>query len=172
MGKLRLSCETQKTKMKARLKVLKGDLEVLTDILKLTDCDANSFLQTTSVAVLKCLDPCTKKMFFSFNHDALRKDMSQLQSPASHDLAHESLSELFNGIDGMKKAELLQSESDYSPVINKTRWQNPPVPRTEIPADPCTDPDAGAPSANDKRSAKCILGPGQCKISTERFLLV
>merc|ERR1712137_918242 len=73
---LRLSCETQKSKMRARLKVLKSDLDVLTDILKLTDCDANTFMQTSSFAVLKCQDPCTKKWFFSFNHTGLRKDLS------------------------------------------------------------------------------------------------
>jgi len=170
-AQLRINCKQEKNKMTNRLKLLDGDLAVMTDILKLTDCD-KSLLQTTNLAVLKCQDPCTKKSFFSFNHEALRKDMSELQSSVSHDLIHESLSDLFNGIEGLKETELLQSDDEYSPVVNKTRWQNKPVPRTDVPADPCNDPNGGAPSATDKRSAKCVLGPGSCTILQERFLLI
>jgi len=171
LAQLRINCKHEKDKMTNRLKLLDGDLAVMTDILKLTDCD-KSLLQTTNLAVLKCQDPCTKKSYFSFNHEALRKEMSELQSSVSHDLIRESLSDLFDGIEGLKETELLQSDDEYSPVVNKTRWQNKPVPRTEVPADPCNDPNGGAPSATDKRSAKCVLGPGSCTILQERFLLI
>jgi len=47
------------------------------------------------------------------------------------------------------------------------------VPRTEIPEDPCTDPDSGAPSAADKNAAKCtITASPQCPKLQERFLLI
>jgi len=171
LAQLRINCKHEKDKMTQRLKLLDGDLAVLTKILTMTDCDS-SFVQTTKVAVLKCQDPCTKKWYFSFNHEALRKDMSELQSSVSHDLVHESLSDLFSGIEGLKATEFLQSNEQYSPVVNTTRWQNKPVPRTEMPQDPCTDPNGGAPSMADKRAAKCILGPGQCTVLQERFLLI
>jgi len=47
------------------------------------------------------------------------------------------------------------------------------VPRISVPANPCNDPDAGAPSAADRRAAKCTLPvPGHCYKLQERFLLV
>jgi hypothetical protein len=170
LTKLKFSCETQKTKMNDRKEVLQSDIDVLTDILTLTEC-SSSFVQT-DMAIMKCQDPCTHKWFYSFSHKGLKKDLSQLQSSLSHDLVHESLSDLFNGIEGLKAAELLQSDGKYTPSVNETRWKNPPVPRTDVPADPCKDKFAGAPSATDKRTKNCKLGPGQCRILTERFLLI
>jgi len=164
-----LQCQHELYKMRSRLKILKGDLDVLTSILKMTDCDA-SLVQTNDLELLRCEDPCSNKTFFTFNHDILRNKMNALQSAESRDLVHESLTTLFNGIEGLK---LLQSEEDYSPAVNKTRWNNKPVPRTELPADPCTDPDAGAPSLKDKNAAKCtITRSPQCYKLQERFLLI
>merc|ERR1719276_525648 len=59
------------------------------------------------------------------------------------------------------------------PVVNKTQFNNPPMPRTEVPSNPCNDPDAGAPSAADKRAAKCTIKKSpQCYKLQERFLLI
>merc|ERR1719446_1964480 len=50
---------------------------------------------------------------------------------------------------------------------------NPPTPRTEVPVNPCTDPDKGAPSAADKRAAKCTLKKSpQCYKLQGRFLQI
>jgi len=58
-------------------------------------------------------------------------------------------------------------------VPNKTQFNNPPVPKTEVPANPCKDPFAGAPSAADKRAAKCTIKKSpQCYKLQERFLLI
>merc|ERR1719377_356892 len=60
-----------------------------------------------------------------------------------------------------------------NPIVNKTKFSNPPVPRTKVPSNPCNDPYAGAPSAADKRAAKCtISGSPMCYKLQERFLLV
>merc|ERR1719311_1505276 len=70
--------------------------------------------------------------------------------------------------------EFLQIEADVSqdPVINKTKFNNPPVPRTKVPMNPCTDPAKGAPSAATKRAAKCTLTGAKCYKLQERFLLI
>merc|ERR1711871_530286 len=55
----------------------------------------------------------------------------------------------------------------------KTQFNNPPVPRTKVPANPCTDPNQGAPSAADKRAAKCTLKKSpQCYKLQGRFLQI
>jgi hypothetical protein len=62
---------------------------------------------------------------------------------------------------------------EQQPIINKTKFNNPPVPRTEVPGNPCTDPDKGAPSAANKRAAKCTIKKSpQCFKLQERFLLI
>jgi hypothetical protein len=162
-----LQCEHELYKMRSRLKILDGDLDVLTSILEMTDCDS-SFVQMNNLEVLECKDPCTQKTFFTFNQEALQKKMSALQS-SSRDLVHESLNTLFDGITGLK---LVQYEEEQLP-INKSRWNMHPVPRTEVPANPCTDPNGGAPSLKDKRAAKCTIKKSpQCYKLQERFLLI
>merc|ERR1719269_566960 len=67
----------------------------------------------------------------------------------------------------------LQVSSKQTPLINKTQFNNPPVPRTEVPGNPCNDPDMGAPSAADKKAAKCTIKKSpQCYKLQERFLLI
>jgi hypothetical protein len=66
-------------------------------------------------------------------------------------------------------AEFLQQE----PAV--TKFNNPPVPRTDVPSDPCNDPDAGAPSTITKKAGKdrCTIGKGpNCDKLQERFLLI
>merc|ERR1719498_400843 len=76
-------CDADIAKMRARLKVIEADIEVMTTILKLTDCKESMFAQIKQLALLRCKDPCTKKSFVTFNHDALKKQLSQLQSSSS-----------------------------------------------------------------------------------------
>merc|ERR1719321_867518 len=85
----------------------------------------------------------------------------------SHDLMQDTFQDLFNGVKDLEEVAMHQA-----PIINKTKFANPPVPRTPVPMNPCSDPYAGAPSAADKRAAKCILSPGKCYKLQERFLLI
>merc|ERR1719484_98381 len=71
-------CDRQLKKMKDRLAVILGDIEIMTVILKMTDCDAKSFIQRKEAEVLRCLDPCTKKSFITFKQDSLKQKISQL----------------------------------------------------------------------------------------------
>ena len=74
----------------------------------------------------------------------------------------------------MQATEFLQLATHQDPAaVNLTNFSNPPIPRTEIPADPCTDKDHGAPSVEDKRNAKCTITKSpQCYKLQERFLLI
>merc|ERR1719174_710030 len=159
-----LKCKHELYKMKVRLKIILGDIAIMTVILKMTDCDKKSFVQRS---VMRCKDPCTGKSFITFKDEELKKTVSQLQSSVSHDLTQETFQDLFEGVEGLQEVEMQQS-----PIINKTKFSNPPVPRTPVPMNPCSDPYAGAPSAADKRAAKCILSKGQCYKLQERFLLI
>jgi len=68
-------------------------------------------------------------------------------------------------------ASFLELTARIDPGMNKTKFNNPPVPKTEVPMNPCTDPDAGAPSLKDKRAVKCVI-KGDCGPMKEKFLEV
>merc|ERR1719484_84929 len=165
-------CASELKRMKDRLAIILGDIEVMVVILKMTDCDAKSFLQKKKMEVLRCLDPCTKKNFITFKEDQLKKQVSKLRSSRSNELLQETFADLFDGVRSLESLEFLQLDAQIEPAINKTEYNNPPVPRTKVPANPCNDPDGGAPSAATKRAAKCVLSPGACYKLQERFLLI
>jgi len=55
----------------------------------------------------------------------------------------------------------------------KIGFNNPPVPKTKVPGNPCTDPNKGAPGAAVKRAAKCTLKKSpQCYKLQGRFLQI
>merc|ERR1719504_414023 len=59
------------------------------------------------------------------------------------------------------------------PMVNKTKFNNPPVPKTAVPGNPCIDPYKGAPSPEDKRAAKCTIKKSpQCFKLQSRFLAI
>merc|ERR1719364_297812 len=60
-----LKCEHEITRMKDRLKIVDGDIAVMTTILEMTDCEADgkSFMQKETFTILKCVDQCTGKTF-------------------------------------------------------------------------------------------------------------
>merc|ERR1719329_883725 len=86
----------------------------------------------------------------------------------------DTFGDLFEGAQSMQSLTLLQmDEQQGPPKTNTTRFFNPPVPRTVVPADPCSDPAAGAPSAATKRRAKCTIGKSpMCYKLQERFMLI
>jgi len=166
-----LKCKHEINKMNTRLKIVMGDIAVMTMILEMTDCE-KKLLQTKSLSLLSCTDPCTHQTFVQFDHDGLQKKVSQLQSTLSHSLMRDTFSDLFDGVEGMESLEAA-AFFQQSPITNKTKFNNPPVPRTQVPSNPCNDPDAGAPSAADKKAAKCTIKKSpQCYKLQERFLLI
>jgi len=165
-------CARELKKMNDRLAIILGDIEVMVVILKMTDCDSKSFIQKQNMAVLRCLDPCTQKSFITFGQDNLKKRIAQLRSKTSNKLVQDTFADLFEGVESMETVDFLQVEADIEPMVNKTQFNNPPVPRTQVPMNPCSDPDGGAPSAATKRAAKCTLSKGKCYKLQERFLLI
>merc|ERR1719248_237667 len=77
-----------------------------------------------------------------------------------------TFADLFSGIEALVDIE-------QQPIVNKTKFNNPPVPRTKVPGNPCNDPYAGAPSPEDKRAAKCTIKKSpQCFKLQSRFLAI
>jgi len=177
--------------------MLMDDIAVMTMILEMSDCDAK-FLQMERLAILRCEDQCTMKDSITFNHNDLQKRMNQLQSSASRDLISGAFQELFEDAESVDSVELVQVPgSEYLKLVNrtqtvqnlvqmvepelpelppkrkKTKFNNPPVPRTKVPSNPCTDPAKGAPSAQHKRAAKCTLKKSpRCYKLQGRFLQI
>merc|ERR1719387_1973438 len=167
-----LMCKHELNKLNTRLKIVMGDIAVMTMILEMTDCD-KKLIQMEHMSLMHCVDECTKKSFIEFNHDGLQKKINKLQSSLSQELMQDTFKDLFTGIEALESEEFLQMDAEISPIINKTKFSNPPVPRTKVPGNPCNDPDAGAPSAADKRAAKCTIKKSpQCYKLQERFLLI
>merc|ERR1719162_2015143 len=165
-------CKNELARMSMRLKIVMGDIAVMTMILEMTDCE-KKLLQMKNFALLHCTNQCTKKTFIQFNHDGLQQKVSQLQSSTSKDLMTDTFSDLFQGVEDMESLEFLQVEAAQEPIANKTTFNNPPVPKTAVPKNPCTDPFAGAPSDADKAAAKCTIKKSpQCYKLQERFLLI
>jgi hypothetical protein len=172
-------CKTELKKMDERLKVLMGDIAVMTMILKMSDCDAKLLVQTEKLAILRCKDQCTKEESVTFNHNQLQAQFKELKSPETKGLLSDAFAELFDDGEDADGAEFVQVEgSSYQAVVNgtkkkKLKFNNPPVPRTKVPSNPCTDPNKGAPSAEDKRAAKCTLKKSpQCYKLQGRFLQI
>jgi len=153
-------------------------------ILEMSDCD-KKFLQMNKLAMLKCKDECTGKSSVSFNHKSLQNQVAQLKSEGTQDLMSETFADMFADDDD-SSVELVQVPgSEYMepvthtlPVVNmighpnKTKFNNPPVPRTLVPSNPCTDPAQGAPSAS-KRGGKCTLKKSpRCYKLQGRFLQI
>jgi len=166
-----LMCKHELNKLNTRLKIVMGDIAVMTMILEMTDCD-KKLVQMDKFALLHCTDQCTKKSFIEFNHDGLQEKINKLQSSLSHELMEDTFKDLFEGIESLEFTEFLQTDTQISPVVNKTKFNNAPVPRTKVPGNPCQDAHAGAPPGR-KRGAKCTIKKSpQCYKLQERFLLI
>jgi len=165
-----VKCKHELAALKTRLKIVMGDIAVMTMILEMTDCD-KKLLQMDKLALLHCTDQCTKKTFVQFNHGGLQQKINKLQSSLSHELLKNTFADLFEGIESLESTELLQTNAELTPLVNKTKFNNPPVPKTEVPANPCTDPNNGAPSAANPNKCTIKKSP-QCYILQERFLLI
>merc|ERR1719498_247876 len=151
-----------------------GDIEVMTTILKMTDCDANkgAFIQNLNPNVMKCADECTKKSFIAFNDHVLQEKVNKIQSKFGKDLVQDTFGALFDGVKDLQTLEatfLQTGKQPGGPVINVTNFTEPPKQRVEVPGNPCH----GAPYPDQSKMAgACKLSPGACYKLQERFLLI
>jgi len=138
----------------------------------MTDCD-KKLVQMEKFAALHCTDQCTKKGFTEFNRAGLQRKINKLQSSLPHNLMQDTFADLFEGIEPLEYVEFVQTDAQHKPIVNKTKFNNPPIPKTKVPDNPCNDPCAGAPTAADKRAAKCTIKKSpQCYKLQERFFLI
>merc|ERR1719491_1763460 len=141
-------------------------------ILEMTDCE-KKLVQMEQLALLHCTDQCTKKSFVEFNHEGLQAKVNKLQSSLSQELMTDTFKDMFEGIESLESVEFMQTDAHQSPIVNKTKFNNPPTPKTKVPGNPCTDPNKGAPSPEDKRAAKCTIKKSpQCYKLQSRFLMI
>ena len=56
-----------------RLKIVLGDIAIMTMILEMTDCETKKLLQMKKMMMLKCKNQCTKKHYLRFNHVGLQQ---------------------------------------------------------------------------------------------------
>merc|ERR1740127_163983 len=99
-------CKKELKKLDAKMKIILGDIAVMTMILEMSDCDAK-FLQYKKLTLLKCKDRCTGKVDVSFNHNGLQDQVKKLQSPAAQDLLKDNFADMFDdGSEG--ETQLLQ----------------------------------------------------------------
>merc|ERR1719183_2043809 len=149
----KLQCKTELARLDAQMKIILEDIKVMTMILEMSDCDAK-FLQYKKLTLL------TGKVQVYFNHNGLEDQLKKLQLPAAQALLNDNFADMFDD-DSEDETELLQVEgSEYMEVKqarNKTKCNNPPLPRTKVPSNPCTDKYAGAPPPPSKRAGKCTL---------------
>merc|ERR1719337_231860 len=120
-----LKCEHELKKMNDRLKIVMGDIAIMTTILEMTDCE-KSFAQMRKFSLLRCEDECTKKSFVMFDHKGLQGVVDKLKSKVSKELMTDTFKDLFDGLKGLETMGLLHVSSEQTPLVNKTQFNNPP----------------------------------------------
>merc|ERR1719247_1546588 len=164
-----LKCKHELHKLNTRLKIVMGDISIMTMILEMTDCE-KKLLQMKKYALLHCKDECKKKSYVEFHDSDLQQKVSQLKASSSHELVQNALSDLISDTEAGESSQLLQIDTHQSPIINKTKFNNPPVPKTKVPGNPCKGPPSTAAA---KRLAKCTIKKSpMCYKLQERFLLI
>jgi len=120
IDKLDELCRENLASIDQKLEVVTNDIEVLTNILKMTECQGTKFIQqSTSLIKCNCPGQSTK---VSFKHSSLRKQLSLLKSDSLKKQVLENI-EL-----------LIESNEKKQPEANRT---NAEVPDIEVPPDVC-----------------------------------
>jgi len=104
-------CKNEIHKLNSRLKIVMGDIAIMTMILKMTDCDSK-FVQMKKMVMLRCKDNCTKKSYVSFNHHALQQKVAQLKSPISLGLMQDSFNDMFDDNAPIASVKLMQVDNE------------------------------------------------------------
>merc|ERR1719235_1718893 len=75
-----LKCKNELKKLNTRLKIVMGDIAVMTMILKMTDCETKLVQMNKKFMMLRCENECTKKHYVRFNHKELQQKVTELKS--------------------------------------------------------------------------------------------
>merc|ERR1719313_3102716 len=162
-------CKKQIGEINNRLKIVLGDIEVLTRILQMTDCKQNT--QGTNLFQLKhCRDECSRSVV-QFGHDAIQEKVSAIQSEFAQGLLHDTMADLVNGIEGLESVSLLQTSQTPEGGVNATPIYKPPTPKTQK-LGACSDPYKGGPPPPGSKLVGCKLTNSSCEILQGRFLRI
>merc|ERR1719375_237496 len=153
--------------------IVLGDIEVLTTILEMTDCKTDKAL----LQVKRCPNGCSHMGHpgtVEFTHAELQHKVDNLKSKLSKDLFQDTMADLFDGIQGLQSAELIQTGSAQVPnrFANKTDLPKHPINKNgKLGA--CSDPYKGGPPPCPKsHGACCQLTNGTCYKLQGRFLRI
>lgn len=149
------TCYHEITDLKDALQIVLDDIAVMTNVLEMTDCDANkaSFIQ--DMRVVHC--QCGNNTVVEFHHPDLNQSVAKFKSQTIRDAVLASLQSLLH--------------QDQAPDLsNVSNFTNPPVPQTEIPPNPCVGikfDDA----ASEGKGGSCSLSTNpQCYKIQGKFL--
>lgn len=135
-----MECNQRLGYLRQDLSVVMGDISVMETVLKLTECDNSATGMATSViapALLECEHPCKgKPSFVTVSHEGMRKHLSKLQSAEVREIVNRGLKELVEQApQAMAMVEETRNVSNFT--ANLTVFENPPLPQTALPDDPC-----------------------------------
>lgn len=168
-----LQCRNELKKMNEKLKIILLDVEILTFILEMADCDSPAkLMQMKKLTLMKCKDECTNRTSVIFNNNKNLQDrLEMLRSPGAKDLLTSTFVNMFDESDSDG-----DSNDDGKPIqllrsTNVTEFNNPPVPRTQVPGKPTAK--LPVPGADRRCGEKCHLrtSPNCYKISA-KFLTI
>jgi len=144
-------CKEELGKLTAKLKIILFDIEIITYILEMSDCDSKGFLQMKNMSLQKCTNECTNRTYVSFNNKGLQDRVNKLRSPGAQDLMRDTFANMFDGDSDSDEDDAEPIHLAIEPKIpQKTKFNNPPVPRTEIPAKPALPPVPSMKRCGDK----------------------
>jgi len=162
------ACTARIKDLEDSLKIVMADIEVMVSILEMTDCEkdagptattATAFIQVkrvTDLRLVKC-QCANNQSVIHMHHKELSKSLSQLKSA---DLRHSVMKTL-------KDLAAAQPVVIGDAMANVTNFTNPPLPQTEVPANPCK----GIGFRDEPEGDKCSLASNpQCYKLQERFL--
>lgn len=168
-------CSEEKAELRAQLKIIIGDLSVMSKILAMVSkCDGQVFLQRCAAEgeaehQSGCSSFVALKSKKGETHEELQAAMQELQSDSSKEILHDHLS------------DLMEQQADSDPATDDddattaapteapvTTWSPNEVESMTVKRRrPCK-----APFATDKRTVKCAIGGPDCKKLAEKFLYI
>jgi len=161
-------CNTRLGYLRRDLSVVMNDVAVMEEVIKLTQCTGNFFMQMGVPMLCQCTHSGKKSSFATLSHAGLHDRLSSLKSEHAKRLVQEGLMELAEGQGGEDSeaeageegtsqtpstATLPPSTGLAPPNVTITKFKNPPLPQAALPSDPC----AGISYDNGQGGGGCVL---------------
>jgi len=147
-------CNTRLGYLRRDLAVVLNDVAVMEEVIKLTQCTGNFFMQMEGASLCECRQH-NQSTFTTVGHEALHSRLMSLKSQHARQLVQEGLAELSEDQtegagDQGAEAEIAEGEEVVTqtaapiplnatnpPNVTITKFENPPLPQAKLPSDPC-----------------------------------